>query len=371
MVGNMKKNHFQFFVLLLTAGTIASAQTPQNSWNLEFGLSYPRLINHSYSYAGNANFGGYLGFERNFSEHVGLRLQANFASLEGKYGSPIISSRINSFSGNFDLLYFFVPCETVTPYLTFGAGPTFYLLDNNRPNKTLSSSYFTYQFNGGLGIDWKLDEDWKLRTELNYHTVADNKFDGVDGPSLGGLFGGPYKSYLTFDVGFNYYLDKGEPSKYCNLYSGISGEQKVAIDYDRIEEMIKRHIPKEVTKEVVVEKPAQTGAEKWILVGCNFAFNSAKLSAEAYPILYDAAKTLLRYPEINVEIEGYTDNIGSKEFNTKLSQKRADAVKAYLVSKGVSARRLTAVGMGETNPVADNKTADGRAMNRRIEFKVK
>ena len=367
----MKKIHLQFFVFLFVLGTLTSAQTPQDSWNLLFGVSYPRLINHGYNYAGNANFGGFLGFERNFSEHVGLRMQFGFASLEGKYGTPIISSRINSFSGNFDLLYFFVPCETVTPYLTFGAGPTFYLLDSKRPNLALSSSYFAFQVNGGLGIDWKLDEDWKLRTELNYHTVMDNKFDGIDGPSLGGLFGGPYKSYLTFDLGFNYYLDKGEPSKYCNLYSGISGEQKVAIDYDRIEDMIKRHIPKEVTKEVVVEKPVSASGEKWVLVGCNFGFNSAKLSGEAYPILYDAAKTLLRNPEMNVEIQGYTDNVGSKEYNKKLSQKRADAVKAYLVSKGVSAGRLTAVGMGEANPVADNKTADGRAMNRRIEFKVK
>lgn len=367
----MRKNLFNFLIVSFALVSIASAQTPQDSWNFVFGLSYPRLINHSYSYAGNANYGGFLGFERNFSEHVGLRMQVGFSSLEGKYGTPIISSRINSFSGNFDLIYFFVPCETASPYLTFGVGPAFYLLDSNRPNQTLSSSYFTYQFNGGLGIDWRLDEDWKLRTELNYHTVADNKFDGIDGPSLGGLFGGPYKSYLTFDVGFNYYLEKGAPSKYCNLYTGISGEQKAAIDYDRIEDMIKRHIPKEVTKEVVVEKAAQAAGERWVLVGCNFAFNSAKLSGEAYPILYDAAKTLLTNHEMNVEIHGYTDNAGSKEYNKKLSQKRADVVKAYLVSKGVSASRLTAVGMGEANPVADNKTADGRAMNRRIEFKVK
>lgn len=367
----MKKINLQFFAFVFAIGTLVSAQTPQDSWNLLFGVSYPRLINHSYSYAGNVNFGGFLGFERHFSEHVGLRMQLGFASLEGIYGAAATSSRINSFSGNFDLLYYFVPCETASPYLTFGIGPTFYMLDNNRPNLTLSSSYFTYQINGGLGVDWKLDEDWKLRTEVNYHTVADNKFDGVDGPSLGGLFGGPYKTFLTVDLGFTYFLDKGAPSKYCNLYTGISGEQKVAIDYDRIEDMIKRHIPKEVTKEVVVEKPTQSASEKWVLVGCNFAFNSTKPSGEAYPILYDAAKTLLRNPGMNVEIQGYTDNIGSKEYNKKLSQKRADAVKAYLVSKGVSASRLTAVGMGEANPVADNKTADGRAMNRRIEFVVK
>ncbi|MEW6702824.1 MAG: OmpA family protein, partial [Bacteroidota bacterium] len=237
-----------------------------------------------------------------------------------------------------------------------------------RPNKILGSSYFATQINSALGVDWGLDSDWKLRTEINYRTVMDNKFDGVDGPSLGGLFGGPYKSYLSINVGFNYYLAKGEPSKYCQLYSGISSEVKDPVDYGRIEEMIKRHIPKEVIKEVVVDKPMML--DKWVLVGVNFDFNSAKLTAESYPILYDAAKTLLKNPQIKVEIQGYTDNIGSESYNKKLAQKRADVVKNYLVSKGVAAARLNAVGYGESSPVADNKTSDGRAMNRRIEFKT-
>jgi outer membrane protein OmpA-like peptidoglycan-associated protein len=141
-------------------------------------------------------------------------------------------------------------------------------------------------------------------------------------------------------------------------------------DYNRIEEMIKAHIPKEVVKEVAVPAPVQKMDEKWVLVGVNFDFNKSTFKAESYPILYDAAKTLLKHPDTKVTIEGYTDNIGSESYNKKLSQKRAEMVKDYLVSKGIAASRLTAVGMGESNPVGDNKTADGRAMNRRIEFKV-
>ena len=69
--------------------------------------------------------------------------------------------------------------------------------------------------------------------------------------------------------------------------------------------------------------------------------------------------------------QGYTDNTGSEKYNQKLSQKRADAVRDYLVAKGIAASRLTAVGYGEANPIMDNKTATGRAFNRRIVFKVK
>ncbi|MEW6703159.1 MAG: hypothetical protein AB1298_10645, partial [Bacteroidota bacterium] len=97
----MKKRNIFLFVQFFIS-TLLFAQLPKDSWSLNFGASYPRLVNHSYTYAGNVNFGGFLGVQRNFSEHVGLRMQIAFDRLEGIYGNPALSSFVNSFSGNFD-----------------------------------------------------------------------------------------------------------------------------------------------------------------------------------------------------------------------------------------------------------------------------
>ena len=75
-------------------------------------------------------------------------------------------------------------------------------------------------------------------------------------------------------------------------------------------------------------------------------------------------------PGLTIRVEGHTSNAGDDDANMKLSQDRADAVKAYLVSKGISADRITAEGFGETMPIADNNTASGRAKNTRVEIKM-
>ncbi len=106
-----------------------------------------------------------------------------------------------------------------------------------------------------------------------------------------------------------------------------------------------------------------------VLEGITFAFNKAEITPESDKILMGALKTLQIYPDIVVEISGHTDNVGSNAYNQKLSQKRADAVKAWLVAKGIPSERITSVGYGEEHPRVANDTEDNMRLNRRIEFK--
>src|SRR6266545_1143756 len=106
-----------------------------------------------------------------------------------------------------------------------------------------------------------------------------------------------------------------------------------------------------------------------VLRGVTFETGRSALKPDSYTILDIVAASLIANPEIKIEIGGHTDNTGAAATNTRLSQARADAVRTYLASKGVSPDRMVARGYGPTQPVAPNTTAAGRAQNRRVELR--
>ncbi len=105
-----------------------------------------------------------------------------------------------------------------------------------------------------------------------------------------------------------------------------------------------------------------------VLEGVVFETGKSVVTPSSETILEQAYNTLAQNPEIAIEIRGYTDNVGKPKSNVKLSQSRADAVRTWLVAKGIEAERVTAKGYGPENPVAPNTTPEGKAKNRRIEF---
>ena len=108
--------------------------------------------------------------------------------------------------------------------------------------------------------------------------------------------------------------------------------------------------------------------QKFVLRGINFESGSASLTPDSYSVLDQVVKSLMAYPEVKVEIRGYTDSVGSWENNLTLSQRRADSVKTYLTNSGIQSERLLSKGYGEADPIASNESAGGRSENRRIEF---
>jgi outer membrane protein OmpA-like peptidoglycan-associated protein len=102
-----------------------------------------------------------------------------------------------------------------------------------------------------------------------------------------------------------------------------------------------------------------------------FEVNKADVKPVSYPLLDEVVTVMKANPQIDsVQIEGHTDTTGAADYNTKLSQQRAEAVMKYIVSKGIAASRLTAKGFGPEKPIAANDTPDGQEMNRRVEFNI-
>ncbi|MCA9706286.1 MAG: OmpA family protein [Myxococcales bacterium] len=120
--------------------------------------------------------------------------------------------------------------------------------------------------------------------------------------------------------------------------------------------------PDEVPEEVV----KFTG----VIKGIQFETDSAKIRPRSTPILDQAIEVLTKYPSVRVEVSGHTDDRGSRDHNVELSKSRADAVRDYLVSKGIDAARVETRGAGPDEPIDSNKSKKGRAQNRRIEFKI-
>lgn len=122
---------------------------------------------------------------------------------------------------------------------------------------------------------------------------------------------------------------------------------------------VQQAAPKIQAKKIVIDKMI------------HFAFNKYNIKPDSYGILDDVASIIKANPQIKmIKVEGHTDWIGSEAYNMKLSQRRAESVVQYLVGKGVPSTKLEPVGYGKTRPIATNKTAEGRAQNRRVEFNV-
>jgi outer membrane protein OmpA-like peptidoglycan-associated protein len=122
---------------------------------------------------------------------------------------------------------------------------------------------------------------------------------------------------------------------------------------------------------VEVTRPAENEIAVRLTNDILFDFNSAGLRPESQQTLRDLAGNFQRYPDETVTVEGHTDNVGSPEYNQGLSERRAYSVRDYLVNQGVTPSRVTAIGLGETQPKTTNDTPEGRQLNRRVEIHIR
>jgi OmpA-OmpF porin, OOP family len=111
-----------------------------------------------------------------------------------------------------------------------------------------------------------------------------------------------------------------------------------------------------------------TDCEVKITQQIHFDFNKDSIRPESHPVLDAVVEVLTKNPDIKIEVQGHTDNVGSARYNKDLSNRRAGSVRKYMVARGISPDRLTSSGYGMERPIVDNNTAQNRALNRRVQF---
>jgi outer membrane protein OmpA-like peptidoglycan-associated protein len=122
---------------------------------------------------------------------------------------------------------------------------------------------------------------------------------------------------------------------------------------------------------VEVTRPAENEIAVRLTNDILFDFNSFALRPESRDTLRELANNFRQYPDEEINVEGHTDNVGSDDYNQRLSEQRAGSVRDYLVDQDVPDRRVTATGFGKTQPKASNDTPEGRQLNRRVEIHIR
>jgi outer membrane protein OmpA-like peptidoglycan-associated protein/opacity protein-like surface antigen len=364
-------------VFLLMGNAFAqSRHVATDSWAFGFGFTYPRYISINDAVVQSSNFyGGHLTIQKNVSEHVGVRFRTSYNHVEATYQVPPKVGEVvtnDMITADLGVIYYIAPCEPWSPYILTGSGINYYKPVNALASHLDNESTLDGQFILGAGTEIRVGDNWRVKLEVAYNSIWSSNADGNPGPS-NSLFGGTGNdTWVNADVGLLYYFSKGEPSKICQLFTGIA-----EVDYNQVEGIVSRYQtePTEIDYnrvEDIVKRYSQRGVEdKWTLLGVNFDFNKATLRPEAYPILDNAAEILLTHPQVNVDIVGHTDQVGSDKYNDKLSLQRSESVKKYLIAKGVDSSRLNTVGKGKRNLLFKENDPTSRFYNRRIEFRVK
>lgn len=148
----------------------------------------------------------------------------------------------------------------------------------------------------------------------------------------------------------------------------VDGDDKCPTVYAKTDDGCPAVVAAPVAPAAPAAPVAAPAPKKLVLNDVNFNYDKATLRPEAHATLDEAVASLKEWGDGKVEVAGHTDNRGTAAYNMRLSLRRAEAVRDYLVSKGIAADRLVVKAYGESQPVADNKTEDGRFKNRRVEL---
>ncbi len=360
------RNRFLLAALTLVAGlpTLAmaqamTAQRSEGSWELSLGAGALYVDGALASFLGSTGFAdngakpsrlvpaavGRLGY--NFNNNLGFSIGAGGATGSGvKYLIPFAA-----------VTYTVDLNATTSPFLT--AGTQFTRITGNG-----RVTHPTWGAHGGLGVRHMVSENVALRLEGRIG------FEHYDELSPGRR--ATYNSIAT--LGISYFFGGRRPPP-AAMVCPVCGRARV--DTVRIQAPPPPP-PLHKCEHGIAPAGAKTDPygclvlrDTLLLEGVHFEFDKSDITPTAVPILDRVAESMNAYPEAFFEIAGHTDSVGTFAYNFLLSARRAAAVRDYLIKRGVSGSRMTAVGYGMGFPIAPNATVEGRALNRRgVEIRV-
>ncbi|HOQ72630.1 MAG TPA: OmpA family protein [Smithellaceae bacterium] len=305
-----------------------------------------------------------LGY--NFNKYLGVEGYVHYAQTENNAWSPKKDVDFMGYGG--EVIFHLLPNQALVPFLAAGVGGAHYSYgvfedDSDYGTDNYKNNKFTFDY--GYGLKWFLSDWFALRLDIR-HVMPIDRFHNNMLMSLGlnFAFGGAKKTTATAVSAAEPVVEEAAKPQAAAAPVVEEARPAVAAAAPAVVEEVVKPQPKTQVKEEVDEMGRAT-------LEVLFDFNKDTIKKNYTKDIDHMAGVMKEHSDLKLTIEGHTDNVGNAAYNKKLSQKRAEAVKNYMVKKGgIDAGRLNAVGYGQEKPVASNKTKAGRAKNRRVEAAV-
>lgn len=348
-------------LVLATASGVASAEQPVGDLYVVPSVGYVWLDNDR-----NARDDVVAGLT--MGSHFNEWISGEFTLNRGSYDFPGGSGELDLASFTVDALHIFARNSRVSPFISAGAG-----VMSHEPEGADKTHDLLGQAGLGLMIDVATRSDGTLKFSFRPEVKARWTFPRDNDPQ---------DKFLDVVAGLGFQLSFGDrapvaaapppppPPAAAPLPPPPPPAPAAPADSDRDGVTDDRDKCPDTPPGVAVDADGCTRRGTATLKGVTFEFNSATLTAGSQPVLADVAADVKRYPRLKIELQGHTDSVGADKYNLNLSEKRAQSVREYLIAQGVGEQQLTAKGYGEAEPIADNKTEEGRAQNRRVVMRV-
>jgi outer membrane protein OmpA-like peptidoglycan-associated protein len=361
-----------FVLTLLLIGYYTSsliAQTAQHPWGVGLSINpkeyYGTLGSSAFQFK-NLNLSPGIQVSRYLDNYVDLSLHANFGRMifepENKETFPGFNTKLTDIG--LDMIFklnngeYIKEDALIQPYGIISIGTCLYksgTFDN--PDSIISKGAFL-NLGGGLGFRIRLTEMLHLGYNMTFNANFNENYDYQQGAKS-------YDGFLKHSLALTYSFGRGNMVEDKTRDTDGDGVpdymDKCAMTYPGLR-VDKHGCPRELTVE---ERELKMISDKVF-----FEFDSATLKEESKADLDKLVQYLNDRKWIQLSIEGHTDVKGDGVYNQILSERRAVAVKDYLVSKGIDGSKISTIGYGQKLPIASNDTEEGRALNRRVEFRL-